>query len=185
MNERVKQADDRILAAVQRWRRPLWDKVMPIVTHLGDLGAVWVLLGAVLFFTTTYREEGILLVGSIALCAVVCNLMLKPLFRRSRPFQNKEADLLIDKPMDHSFPSGHTMASFTAAAVLFGLGWPVGLIALAAAFAIGFSRLYLFVHYPSDVAAGAVFGSLLGTGCLLWGQPAAKLASRILSALGF
>ena len=187
MSKRIAIWDEKIIGWIQRnCRREGLDQVMALATHLGDLGLVWVLWGTVLF--VTQRQKGILLLGSIVVCALVCNLTLKPLFRRQRPFQlQEEAELLIREPQDPSFPSGHTMASFTAAAVLLSVcGGGTGALALALALLIGWTRLYLFVHHPSDVAAGAVFGLLLGKVCVLWGQqPAQRLAQWSVWFLGF
>ena len=97
----------------------------------------------------------------------MCNVLLKPLVGRARPFQSDgSVALLVSSPGDFSFPSGHTGASFAAAAVMFFgrsslWGWALALAAL-----IAFSRLYLYVHYPSDVLAGALLGIL--TGWLMW-----------------
>ena len=94
---------------------------------------------------------------------LLCNVILKPAAARPRPFEvNMGVRLLIEAPKDFSFPSGHTGASFAAAAALFfagSRGWiPVGILAVL----IGFSRLYLYVHYPSDVLAGALLGIAAG-----------------------
>lgn len=157
----------------QHCRHPKLDRLMATLTHLGDMGFVWLLWGTVLFWKQ--RRESILLIGSIGVCAIVCNVIMKPLFGRSRPFESREVELLIREPQDHSFPSGHSMASFTAASVLLLLlgGWQAALALLLACF-ISWTRLYLCVHHPSDVLAGAFFGSLLGSFCALFGQGAAE-----------
>ena len=179
MLRKLNELDHRLLDVLQeKLRRPWLDGFVSALTHLGDLGAVWLLWGVALFWTD--RAAGILLIFAIALCALVCNLLMKPLFRRGRPFEFAEGvDVLIAEPSDRSFPSGHTMASFTAAAVLWSLfgGW-MGALALSLAFLIGLSRLYLGVHYISDVLAGAVFGFLLGSFVPpLFGEAAAELAA--------
>ena len=87
---------------------------------------------------------------------------MKPLIARTRPFDanNLKDILLIKAPKDYSFPSGHTMASFAAATVLIYMNRKVGIVAMVLAVLIAFSRLYLYVHYPSDVFAGMIFGIL-------------------------
>lgn len=189
MLKQIQQWDNQISGYVQtHMHTPLLDRVMPMVTHLGDLGIVWGIWGLVLFFVRKYRVDGVLLLGSIALCAVLCNLIFKPLFSRSRPFEltPEEEELLIDAPTDRSFPSGHTMASFTAVVLLWGIAPMMGAAALLLGIVIGFSRIYLFVHHPSDVVAGAAFGALLGKLCVSWGYPTAdffaQIANRILFA---
>lgn len=104
-----------------------------------------------------------MLMGGLACCAVIGNLILKNLVARSRPFFfNTAVDLLISVPTDYSFPSGHTMSSFTAAVILYHADKRLGIPALILAFLIAFSRLYLYVHFPSDVIAGALIGIAIG-----------------------
>ena len=102
---------------------------------------------------------------ALLLCAIVGNLTLKPLVARIRPFNSKPLidGLLIKEPLDYSFPSGHTMCSFAPAVVLYYMNKKAGICAVILSTLIGFSRLYLYVHYPSDVASGAVIGIILGT----------------------
>ena len=94
---------------------------------------------------------------------VLCNGILKNLVGRIRPFDvNTSIQLLVARPHDYSFPSGHTAASFAAAVILFlQLPKKYGIPALILAVLISFSRLYLGVHYPTDVLAGAVSGTLI------------------------
>ena len=101
-----------------------------------------------------------------ALCidVIVCNGILKNLFARTRPFDVNEAvQLLITAPKDFSFPSGHTAASFAAVAALYFAGekklWKVSLVL---AVLLAFSRMYLYVHYPTDILGGVLVG--LGAG---------------------
>ena len=161
--QRFNQLDHRLLDVLQESLRHPWlDRILTAVTHLGDLGAIWALWGVALFWVQ--RQQSLLLILAISLCALVCNLIMKPLFRRGRPFEySREVDVLIAEPKDRSFPSGHTMASFTAAVLICTqLGGWQAVLALTLALLIALSRLYLGVHYPSDVLAGAVFGSVLG-----------------------
>lgn len=100
---------------------------------------------------------------ALILCLLIGNLFLKPVVARVRPFDiNTAIDILIKKPLDFSFPSGHTMSSFAAATVLIYMDKKIGAISLILATIIGFSRLYLYVHYPSDVVIGLLIGVLLG-----------------------
>ena len=87
---------------------------------------------------------------------------MKPLIARERPYNFNEAiTLLIDAPIDYSFPSGHTMTSFAAATILYYMNEKLGVAAYALASTIAFSRLYLYVHYPSDVFSGMIIGIIL------------------------
>ena len=92
---------------------------------------------------------------------IVCNLTLKPLVARIRPYDMRPIDNMLTEPMhDFSFPSGHTIASFEAAIVLLIRNKRFGIPATVLAAVISFSRLYLYVHYPTDVLFGAALGAL-------------------------
>lgn len=164
--------DIAILDAIQEHlRSPLLDTVMLIATHLGDLALVWLVASAVLTALPRYRRFGVAVFVAVAVTAALGMLVLKPLFGRARPFVTYEfAGLLIPPPSGDSFPSNHSMVSFAAAAALCCLpGKGRGVLALkvsavAVACLIAFSRLYLYVHYPSDILAGAVIGIAVGIG---------------------
>lgn len=103
---------------------------------------------------------------------------MKPFVARVRPCDvNTAVQLLVPRPDDFSFPSGHTGASFEGAAVLFLHKSKLRIPALIIAVLIGFSQLYLYVHYPSDALAGAVLGVLLGwVSCALISRPRTRQA---------
>lgn len=144
---------------------PWLDQFMVAVTTLGDLGFVWVILGCVLAFSKRYRMVGIGIIAAVALAGFVTECVLKPLIMRPRPCDvNTAVALLVSHPGGSSFPSGHTCASFAAFGALLAAHGPRKLTAAAGVLAalIAFSRLYLYVHYPSDVIAGAAIGLGLG-----------------------
>ena len=98
---------------------------------------------------------------ALILVLLICNLTLKPIIARPRPFMlREEIELIISAPSGFSFPSGHTASSFAAAVGLFIYHKKLGIAALIWAFLIAFSRLYMYVHYPTDVLAGMVIGIL-------------------------
>ncbi len=170
----VNKFDSSIMKLIQKYCRfTCLDGFMKTVSTLGDIGFIWLMMAAYLF--RDWRYESIQLFLSIAACCIVCNIIMKPLFGRSRPFDSsvygeEDVELLIKEPQDHSFPSGHTMASFTAAATIALLfGGMFGTAAFVLAFLIGWSRLYLFVHHPSDVLGGMIFGTILGSLCTIFG----------------
>ena len=140
-----------------------FDKVFVFITKLGDFGGIWVVLAIILLISKKYRKHGLTLVLALLFCSLLGDAILKPLFARLRPFEfNDNIMLLIPKPNGYSFPSGHTMSSFAAATVLLYTNRKYGIIALIFAALIAFSRLYLYVHYPSDILAGMIIGILLG-----------------------
>ncbi len=159
------------------------DAVLPAVTRLSDHGEIWILLAAVLLLTKKYRWAGISVAAALVLDLAVCNGFLKPLVGRIRPYAvNTAVELLVPPPGDASFPSGHTAASFTAVTALaLAGGVPRWLrwTALALAAVIALSRLYLYVHWPTDVLGGALLGALLGwAGARIAGAVRRKLPGR-------
>lgn len=154
--------DNRLLGAIQRRARCAFlDKAMPIITSFGTCGAIWGIIMVAFLRVPRYRRIGLTLFLTLALCALVTNLILKPLVARPRPCHvSPEVPLLIPCPMDYSFPSGHTMSSFAAAVIITFANPLFGIFSFLLAAAISFSRLYLFVHYPSDVLAGSLFGAM-------------------------
>lgn len=147
-----------------------FDPIMVFITHLGDHGLIWVLLSVALLFTKKYRKWGILALLALLCGHILGNVIIKPWIQRPRPFSFvPDMTLLIPPPTDFSFPSGHTMSSFIAATVFFFMDRKMGLLAYCLAALISFSRLYLYVHFPSDVLSGAILGVLLAWGlCLLF-----------------
>ena len=150
---------------------PLLDTFFPDFTALGDKGLVWIAMAIVMILMGNkkhpWRETGVLTVVGLGLNALVCNVILKPLFARPRPYTVYGFEPLISYMGDFSFPSGHTSAAFAAAAVLYGRNQKWGRIAYGFAVLMGFSRLYVGVHYPTDV----FFGMLVGIGAgkaVLW-----------------
>jgi len=140
------------------------DAVMPVITLLGDAGIFWIAIAVVLLFIPKYRRVGLGMGAALIIGLLVCNVTMKPLFARPRPYDyqllhfGKEIQLLIEAQHDFSFPSGHTLASFEAATVLAIHNKKLGIPALVLACLIAFSRLYLYVHYPTDVLFSVVMG---------------------------
>lgn len=142
-------------------RGELLDRLMPRITSLANAGIFWIVLALVLLIFKKTRKIGITMALSLLLGFIVGNLIVKPLVARVRPYDfDSSIALLISPEHDYSFPSGHTLASFEGAVSIFLYHKKSGVAAIALAFLIAFSRLYLMVHYPSDVIVGAVLGSL-------------------------
>lgn len=154
----------RFLDFLQTIHTPLLDKILAFITSLGNVGIIWIVLAVVLLILPKTRKTGIIVAAALLMDLVLCNLILKNLVARMRPYDvNTAIAILIKKPLDFSFPSGHTAASFAAMTALFLAKMKKAWIAaLILAVLIAFSRLYFYVHYPTDVLGGAVVGILSG-----------------------
>ncbi|MEE0434181.1 MAG: phosphatase PAP2 family protein [Peptococcaceae bacterium] len=156
----IYNADFAILTFIQdHLRTPLGDGLMPVLTALGNAGVIWIVLGLVLLLRKRWRRAGFLVLLALGVEALFCNVLLKPLIARPRPFQIYDVvQLLIAQPLDYSFPSGHTGAAFAVVAALYFAKVRHWYVALIPALVIAFSRLYLYVHFPTDVLGGIVIG---------------------------
>lgn len=139
------------------------DVLMPAVSLICNHGEVWIVLAVILLLNKKTRKSGTVLAVALLLDYLVCNMTLKPLIGRIRPCDvNKTIELLIHRPGDYSFPSGHSASSFAAVGALKASDSRLWRPALALGLLICFSRLYLYVHWPSDVLGGIVLGTALG-----------------------
>lgn len=152
-----------ILHTIQSIRNNTLDKVMVLISTLGDNGFVWILICIVLLRIYKFRACGIAAVISLIGATIMGNAFLKNIISRNRPcWIDDSIALLINNPKDYSFPSGHTYASFAVSVAIFMYYKKLGSVLIVLATLIGFSRLYLFVHYPSDVLAGMILGIITG-----------------------
>ncbi len=139
------------------------DGLMPIVSLPGNGGWGFILLAAVLLAIPKTRKYGCTMALALVLDVFLVNLLLKPLAGRARPYDlGISYPLLVHAPGDFSFPSGHTAAAFAAAISLLPAGKRIWVPMTIYAALMGLSRIYLMVHYPTDVFAGAVCGALCG-----------------------
>lgn len=161
MMEFILEFELSILNFLQNIRCDLSDAFFSLITHLGDKGIFWIALGLILCFIPKYKKTGACLLLALLINFVMCNLTLKPIIARIRPYEHIEGiKLLIATPRDFSFPSGHSSASFAAAYSVWLKSKKWGTMCLCVAGLIAFSRLYLYVHFPSDVIFGIILGIL-------------------------
>ncbi len=157
------------------------DFLMPIITLFGDAGIFWIACSLILLLIPRHRKTGLSMGIALAMGLLVCNITLKPICARIRPYDyqwlhfQRQIPLLIEAQHDFSFPSGHTIASFEACTALMVYNRKLGIPATVLALLIAFSRMYLYVHYPTDVFASMILGTAFGLlGCWI----AKKLAQR-------
>ena len=161
--------DFEILEFIQtNLRNAFCDVIFPAVTHLGDGGAFWIALSLILFIIPKTRKIGLCSGLALLINLVIVNFGLKPIIARTRPYDMIEEyaahglNLLTKIQTDFSFPSGHTSSSFASATALFAHNKKAGAAALMLAVVIAFSRLYVAVHFPSDVFAAVIIGVICG-----------------------
>ncbi len=145
-------------------RTPLLTPVMKLITALGNAGVLWVLITVFLLAFKKTRRVGMMSALALLISLLVNNILLKNLVARIRPYETVDGlTRLVEKQVDYSFPSGHAGSSFASACVLYrGLPKQAGIPAVVLAALISFSRLYVGVHYPSDVLAGILIGTAAG-----------------------
>ena len=144
---------------------PFLNVFFSLVTHLGDGGIFWICVAVLMLFFKRTRKAGITMGVALVLGLIIGNGILKNVFGRVRPYDLEGArmlkdQLLVKAPSDASFPSGHTLASFESAVVLMIRDKRFGIPALVIAVSVALSRLYLYIHFPTDVIAGALLGTV-------------------------
>lgn len=158
------ELDGTILLWIQEYvRNDFLTPIMKFITSLGNAGIIWIAIAVILLCFKKTRKIGWLVSFAMIGTLVVNNILLKNLIGRIRPYEVIDGlTILVSKPSEYSFPSGHTGSSFAAAVTLF-LTCPkkYGIPAVILAFLIGISRLYIGVHYPTDVIGGMISGTLI------------------------
>lgn len=145
-------------------RSAILTPIFIFITHLGDAGVLWILISLGLLIPKRTRKAGVLSLVALLGSLLINNMILKNLIARTRPYEVIPGlQLLIEKQHDFSFPSGHAGSSFAAAVVFYRkLPGKFGIPALVLASLIAVSRLYVGVHYPSDVLCGMLIGIAIG-----------------------
>ena len=154
---------DKIIGFIYNKNRFI-DKLMIAVTLSGELGIIWIIISFFLFSRTKYTKEAIMVLLAIALASILGEGIIKHIVKRKRPFiKNSIIKLMIPQPGTYSFPSGHTASSVAAATVFIRTDMRLTYLIVVIAILISFSRLYLRVHYLSDVIGGIILGVFSGT----------------------
>jgi undecaprenyl-diphosphatase len=173
----IQNIDSAVVLFVQNnLRGGLLDAVMVFFTTLGNAGLIWIFSAFVLLFTKKHRYRGFLILMCVGVAFAVNNLLIKNLVMRPRPYETLTAlTALVKYPVGYSFPSGHACSSFAAAfAVTRGYGKRGAWIYVVATI-IAVSRVYVGVHYPTDVLVGAVIGTAAAAGTYVFADRHLKL----------
>lgn len=142
-------------------RNPFLNSIMQAYTVLNNLGMLTIGIILIFVIVKELREVGMAMALSLGIQVICNNVLLKPLVARIRPYEfSNQVVLLVREADDFSFPSGHTGSAFAIAVVAYlMLPKKYGVLALIMAILMGFSRLYVGIHYPTDVLGGALLGS--------------------------
>jgi undecaprenyl-diphosphatase len=163
IGKRIARFDNYILFIIEKYvHNKYLDIIMPVVTFTGNLGIVWAMIAIALIIDKPYRVIGDSIILTLIIGTIVGEGIVKHIVRRIRPC-NKQgciSQLSLLKPISYSFPSGHTLSSFAAAEMLSIYFTEYRFVFMSMAFLIALSRLYLYVHYPTDVIAGFIIGIL-------------------------
>ena len=151
---------------LQGLHNPFLDRFMVLIFNdiVGSKGQLWVVLGIILLIIPKTRKTGICVLLSYALSFVIGDFILKDLISRPRPCMIDETvALIVSRPSSFSCPSVHSMLAFASASSVFWFHRKAGIFTLIFAALVGFSRMYFFVHFPTDVLFGIVLGFAIGT----------------------
>ncbi|MDE6357744.1 MAG: phosphatase PAP2 family protein [Eubacteriales bacterium] len=140
---------------------PILKEFFSIITHLGNGGFIWIIIGLIFLIKKSTRKFGLIMLVSLLIGDIIGNLFLKNLIARNRPFIQLNLVPLINPPFGYSFPSGHSLTSFAGATVVFNWNKKIGIFAYILALLIAISRPLLSVHYISDIFSGAILGILI------------------------
>lgn len=143
-------------------RNSFLDVIVPFYTNLGDDGIIWIAVGLIMLIPKKTRKCGIMVLAALLVMLVVNNIILKNLIARPRPCATyPELVELVHIPTSYSFPSGHTVSAMAVAFTILTQHKKLGIVAVIMAFLMGLSRLYVGVHFPTDVYGGIIVGAAI------------------------
>lgn len=173
----IQNVDFAILDWIQKnLRCGFLDFMMAKVTILGEHGIFPLMIAVVLLIFQRYRRCGFTILCGMSGGYLIGNIILKNVVARPRPcWINDAVNMLVAVPKDYSFPSGHTLHLFIFATVLMFFDKRIGIPALILASLVGLSRIYLYVHFPTDVLAGAALGIGIGVASFLISEKISKI----------
>ena len=161
MGDWLLSVDRSVLYAIHGFRAVILDYLAVASSYLGNWGLLWIICAVSMCFMKTLRKYGFVLLIALLLVHVLGNEVIKPLVSRLRPCDALPVENLLMHPPDlYSFPSGHAASSFAAAVIIWAADRKLGVAAFTLAALISWSRVYLFLHYPSDIVCGAALGIL-------------------------
>lgn len=155
--------DFEILFFIQKYlRNDILDVIVPFYTSLGEDGIIWITVGVILLIPKKTRKCGIMVLCALLVMLVVNNIVLKNLIARSRPcWTYPEMVDLVEIPKSYSFPSGHTVSAFAVSLVILSQHKKLGIVTVIMAALMAFTRLYVFVHFPTDIFGGMLVGAAI------------------------
>lgn len=163
MFQRIQYIDDVFLNWIGRLHKPVLNKIMTVISALGSKGIIWFIICIPFLIIPSLRLTGLNIIVGLGITNVSGEAVIKHIVCRVRPCHKLEDDeLIVKRPRYYSFPSGHTASSFSVVAVVAFRLWPVAIPIALLASIMGFSRLYLRVHYLTDVLCGMILGLLCG-----------------------
>ncbi len=164
MFKKIQELDDKVIDNIIRFRSPLKNRIMIAASSAGNAGMIWFAICMPFLIYAPWRVTGANIIFALAFTQTLCELILKHIVRRERPvWKLSDDEQLIHRPKYYSFPSGHTSASFCVVSVAIFRCSPLTILfVLFCAVMIAMSRVYLRVHYLSDVLVGMVLGLLCG-----------------------
>ena len=163
MLERIQTWDDKVLLSLAQKRTPALNKLMVTVTSMGNNGYIWFAMAVPMLLINKMRLTGCTVLVAMIFEWLLCEITIKNIVRRVRPCKKDfESYLLIKNPPQYSFPSGHSAASFAVSTAMYFTCQYLFVPFLIFAFLIAFSRIYIMVHYPTDVIVGAIAGVFCG-----------------------